>query len=114
MQPPASKHVNFYKNQIKELTMWKGMSIKATWWLWKVTYAWIEEYFRMLCKSIDYIQSNEEIWWEDGRDTYGKEDHTLTIKKVILYGGRDRGVTKYKCSFNPKSYEKITSPWEKS
>jgi hypothetical protein len=62
--------------------MWKGTSIKATWWLWKVTYAWIGEYFRMLCKSIDYIQSNEEIWGEDGRDTYGREDHMLTIKKL--------------------------------
>jgi hypothetical protein len=39
---------------------------------WKIIYAWIREYFRILCKSIGYIQSNEEIWGEDERDTCGR------------------------------------------
>jgi hypothetical protein len=31
-------------------------------------------------------------------------------KKVPLYDGRDREVTKYGCYFNPRSYSKSTSP----
>jgi hypothetical protein len=33
----------------------KDMFIKTR-WLWKVTYAWIREYFRILCKNISHIQ----------------------------------------------------------
>jgi hypothetical protein len=40
----------------------------------------------------------------------GREDPTLTAKEVPLYYGCDRGITKYRCSFNTKSYGKITSP----
>jgi hypothetical protein len=47
---------------------------------------------------------------EDGRDTYGKEDPTLAAKEILLYGGRDRGVTKYGFSFNTRSHGEITSP----
>jgi hypothetical protein len=61
-------------------------------------------------KSIGHIQSNEEIWGEDGRDTYGKEDPTLAAKEILLYGGHDRGVTKYGFSFNTRSHGEITSP----
>jgi len=71
------------------------MSTKATWWLWKVTYAWIEEHFRILYKSISYIQSNEEIWREDGRETCGKEYPTLAAKEVLLCGGHNREIIKY-------------------
>ena len=44
-----------------------------------------------------------------GRDTCGRKDHKVVAKEVPLYGGRDRGVTKYGCSFNPRSHGKITS-----
>ena len=86
------------------------------WWLWKVTYAWIKEYFRILCKSNGHIQLNEEIWREDGRDMCDREDSTLATKKkkVSLYGYRDRGIIEYGCSLNIKSHGKITSPWGKS
>jgi len=60
-------------------------------------------------QSIGHIQSNEEIWEEDERDTSSREDHILAAKKVLLYGGRDKGVAKYRCSFNTMSHEKITS-----
>ena len=60
-------------------------------------------------QSIGHIQSNEEIWGEDERDIYGIEDHILIAKKVSLYGGCDKGVTKYRCSLNTMSPEKITS-----
>jgi len=60
-------------------------------------------------QSIGHIQSNEEIWEEDERDTCSREDHILAAKKVLLYGGRDKGVAKYRCSFNTMSHEKITS-----
>jgi len=90
--------------------MWEGTFTKTTWWLWKVTYTWIREYFRILCKSIGHIQSNEEIRGEDGRDTCGREDHMLIAKEVLLCGGRDREIAKYRFSFNTRSHEKITSP----
>jgi len=92
----------------------KDMSTKTTWWLWKVIYAWIREYFRILCKSIGYIQSNKEIWGEDRRYMCGREDPTLVAKEVPLCGGRDRGVAKYGFSFNTRSHEKIISRWRKS
>jgi hypothetical protein len=60
-------------------------------------------------QSIGHIQSNEEIWGEDERDTCGREDHILAAKFFSLYGGRDKGVAKYRCSFNTMSHEKITS-----
>jgi len=60
------------------------------------------------------MQSNEEIWGEDKIDTYGRENLCLLQKKVSLCGGRDREVAKYGCYFNPRSYSKSTSPWEKS
>ena len=59
-----------------------------------------QKYFRILCKSIGYIQSNEEISGEDEWDMGGREDHVLA--------------TKHRCSFNPMSHGKITSLWEKS
>ena len=46
----------------------------------KFLYAWIEEYFRILYKSIGYIQSNEEIWREDRENTYGIKDSMLATK----------------------------------
>jgi len=92
----------------------KGTFTKIIRWIWKVTYAWIIEYFRLRCKSICYIQSNKEIWGEDERDTCGREDPTLAVKEVPLYGGHDRGATKNGFSFNSRSYGKVTSPWEKS
>jgi hypothetical protein len=92
----------------------KGTSTKAMWWLWKVTYAWIKEYFNILCKSIGHTQPNEEIWEEDGRDMCSREDPMFTVKEVSLCGGRDWRVVKYGCSFNPRSYGKITSPWGKN
>jgi len=70
----------------------------------------IREYFRILCKSIDHIQSNKEIRGEDKRDTYGIENPMLTAKEVPLYGGHNRGVIKHGFSFNTRSYRKITSP----
>jgi hypothetical protein len=90
--------------------MWEKYIYKSYVMSWKVTYAWIREYFRILCKSICYIQSNEEIWGEDERDTCGREDTTFAVKEVPLYDSRDRGVVKYVCSFNPRSHRKITSP----
>jgi hypothetical protein len=69
-------------------------------WLWKVTYDWIREYFRILYKSIGHIQSNEEIWGEN---------HMLTVKEVPLCCSCDKGVTKYAFSYNSRSYGKITS-----
>lgn len=89
------------------------MSTTTTWWLCKVTYAKIKEYFRILCKSFNHVQSNEKIWGEDGRDSCGREDHMLVEKKVILFGGRDRGVIKYESSFNTRSRENITSTWKR-
>jgi len=80
----------------------------------KVIYAWIGEYFRILYKGISLIQLNEEIWREDGRDTYGRGDHMLATKEVSLYGYRNRRITKYGCSLNIRSHGKITSPWGKS
>jgi hypothetical protein len=65
---------------------------------------------RILCNSIDHIQSNKEIRGEDGRDTCGREDPILATKEVPLCGVRDRGVIKYGFSFNTRSYGKITSP----
>jgi len=56
---------SFATNKPKGWQCEKGTSTKAMWWLWKVTYAWIREYFRIVCKSIAHIQSNEEIWGED-------------------------------------------------
>jgi hypothetical protein len=47
---------------------------------------------------------------EDERDTCGREDPTLVIKKVPLCGGRHRGVTKYGFSFNTRSHGNITNP----
>jgi len=91
----------------------KSTSTKTTWWLWKVTYAWIREYFRILCKNIGHIQSNKKTWEEDGRDTYGREDHKLAIKEVPLYGGCDRGVVKYRFSFNTRCNGKITAHEER-
>ena len=32
---------------------------------------------KILCKSISYIQSHEEIWREDGRDTCGTKKVSL-------------------------------------
>jgi hypothetical protein len=70
----------------------------------------ISEYF----KSIGYMQSNEEIWREDGRETCGKEYPTLTVKEVPLCGGHNREIIKYGCSFNTRSHRKIASPWGNS
>jgi hypothetical protein len=67
------------------------------------------ECFKIFCKSIDHIQPNKEIWGEYGRDTYGRKDPKVVAKEVPLYGGRDRGVTKYGCSFNPMSHGKISN-----
>jgi hypothetical protein len=63
------------------------------WWFWKVIYAWIKKYFKILCKSIDYIQSNKEILGEDEWDMCGREDPTLVVKHGF--------------SFNPRSHGKI-------
>jgi hypothetical protein len=38
----------------------------------------------------------------------------LATKEVPLYGGRDRGIMKYGCSFNTRSHRIITSPLENS
>lgn len=40
-----------------------------------------------------------------------EETHVVEkiIKEVSLCGDRDRGVTKYGCSFNPRSHGKITN-----
>jgi hypothetical protein len=73
----------------------KSTSTKTTWWLWKVTYAWIRKYFRILCKSIGHIESNEEIRGEDERNTCGREDPTLATTEVSLCDSHDRGVIKY-------------------
>jgi hypothetical protein len=43
-----------------------------------------------------------------------REDPMFIVKEVSLCGGRDWRVVKYGCSFNPRSYGKITSPWEKN
>jgi len=75
----------------------KDTSIK-TWWLWKVTYAWIREYFRILCKNISHKQSNKEIWGQDDKDTCGRED------EVPLCGSYHRRVAKYRFSFNTRSH----------
>ena len=50
----------------------------------------------------------------DERDIYGREDPMLATKEVPLYGGRDRGIMKYGCSFNTRSHRIITSPLENS
>jgi hypothetical protein len=34
----------------------------------------------------------------------------LTAKEVLLCGGRDKGVVKYRYSFNSRSHGKIISP----
>jgi hypothetical protein len=47
---------------------------------------------------------------EDESDTCDREDSTLTAKEILLYGGRDRRVVKYRCSFNSRSHGKITTP----
>jgi len=39
----------------------------------------------------------------------GGEDPILAAKKIPLCGGRNKGVTKYECSFNPRFHGKITS-----
>jgi hypothetical protein len=106
---------NFTKIKPRSWQCEKCTSIKVMWWLWKVTCAWIEEYFRILYKSIGHIQSNKKIWGENERDTCVRENLTLAAKEVLLYGGRDKKkVIKYGCSFNPRSYGKIKSPWGKS
>jgi hypothetical protein len=67
----------------------------------------ILEYF---ARVFNIYNQNKKIWGEDKRDTCGREGHVLTEKEVSLCGGRDIGVTKYKCSFNPGFHRKMTSP----
>ena len=81
---------NFTKIKPRSWQCEKCTSIKVMWWLWKVTCAWIEEYFRILYKSIGHIQSNKKIWGENERDTCVRENLTLAAKEVLLYGGRDK------------------------
>jgi len=83
---------SFARIKLRSWQCKKDTSTKTTWWLWKVTYAWIREYFKILYKSIGHIQSNKEIWGEDGRDKCGREDQTLAAKEVPLCGCRDRGL----------------------
>ena len=35
----------------------------------------------------------------------------LAAKEDLLYDGHDRGVIKYRCSFNTRYYGKITRSW---
>ena len=44
----------------------------------------------------------------------GREYHKLAAKKVSLCSGCNRGVVKYRFSFNTRSHGKITSPRGKS
>jgi hypothetical protein len=67
----------------------------------------ILEYF---ARVFNIYNQNKRICGEDKRETYDREAHVLTAKEVSLYGGRDRGVTKYRCSFNLRFHGKITSP----
>ena len=80
----------------------------------KVIYTWIIEYFRLLCWSIGYIQSNEEICGEDIGNTCVRKDFMLTAKTIPLCGGRDKRIIKYGLFNHSRTYGKTTSPWRKS
>ena len=66
----------------------------------------ISEYFTRILTIYNQIKRYEE----NMEKTCGREDHMFAAKEVPLCGGRDRGVAKYRCSFNTKSHGKITSP----